>query len=232
MYFENFPLTYYSCYDDLSNVKIVTNITNRVKIYEEAKNKLALFDEYDIRDGETPEIVADKFYNNPQLHWVVLHVNDILDPRFDWPLSVNNLTRYCQGKYSNVNGIHHYEDGTGNVTSGNVIITSNSQFGNLYQGNVITNQTGLGTAVITTTTSSSNMLILVTQGGFNSGDKINLVGNTLNNANITATVTISGTPVTNYNYEDDLNESKRRIRVLKSVYVNSLISDFKKKLEI
>ena len=64
MYFENFPLTYYSCYDDLSNVKIVTNITNRVKISEEAKNKLALFDEYDIRDGETPEIVADKFYNN------------------------------------------------------------------------------------------------------------------------------------------------------------------------
>ena len=232
MYFDHFPLTYYSLYDDVSNVKIGTNITTRVRISDEAKNKIAIYDEYDIRDGETPEIVADRFYNNPQLHWIILHVNDILDPRFDWPLSVNNLLKFCEGKYTNVNGTHHYEDSTGNVTNGNVILTSSSSFNNFYVGNVIINDTGSGTAVITSKLSSSNIFILATEGGFSASDRISLYSNASVNANITSTVTVSGTPVTNYYYEDVKNESKRRIRILKTAYVNSLINDFKNKLEI
>lgn len=230
MYFENFPLTYYSCYDDLSNVKIVTNITTRVKISNEAKNKLALYDEYDIRDGETPEIVADRFYNNPQLHWIVLHVNDIIDPRFEWPLSVNNLYKYCQGKYSNVNGVHHYADNTGDVTTGNVILLSSSQFGSMSCSDVIVNETG-SIGVITSKIDSSNVFILATSGGFTAGEVVSLKSNTSVNATITSTTTLSGTAVTNFYYEDTLNEQKRRIKVLKPVYVNSVINDFKNKLE-
>ena len=59
MYFKSFPYTYYSL-DDTSTVQVVTNITTRVTLSEEVKNNLALFDEYDIKDGETPELIADK----------------------------------------------------------------------------------------------------------------------------------------------------------------------------
>ena len=230
MYFENFPLTYYTVYDDLSNVKIVTNITVRNKLSKEALDNILLYDEYDIKDGETPEIVADKFYNNPQLHWVVLLTNEIIDPRFDWLLSTNNLNRYCEGKYSNVYGVHHYEDNTGNVSPGNVILTSNSQFGNMNRGNVVINETG-SIGVITSSISASNVFVLATAGGFTAGDIVSLKSNSLVNASILSTVTISGTPVSNYSYEDTVNETKRRIKIIKPEYVNSLIDDFKRKLE-
>ena len=95
MYFEKFPTTFYTL-DDQKTVQIVRNIFLRLNINENIKNNLSLYDEYDVLDGETPEIVADKFYKNPQYHWLILHMNDILDPRFDWPLSTNNLIKYCQ----------------------------------------------------------------------------------------------------------------------------------------
>ena len=58
MYFQNFPYTYYSL-DNTNTVQIVTDITNRAVISDEVKNNLGLYDEYDIKDGETPELVAE-----------------------------------------------------------------------------------------------------------------------------------------------------------------------------
>lgn len=232
MYFKTFPYTYYTLYDDLSNVKLVTNITTRIKINDDVKNNLSVYDEYDIRDEDTPEILADKFYNNPELHWVILLYNDIIDPRFGWPLSSNNLKKYAQGKYSNINGIHHYEDLDEKIVNGNVFINSSSEFANLENSNVIINLNGLGIGAITSKISNSNVLVTVTAGGFASGDLIALVSNTQVNANITATTTISGIPVTNFLYEDRENEKKRRIKILKAPYVDQVIRDFKRKLEL
>ena len=232
MYFQNFPLAYYSLYDDLSNVNIVTNITARVKLSEEVKNNLSLFDEYDIRDGDTPEIVADRFYNNPQLHWIVLHTNEILDARFDWPQTADNLRRYCEGKYTNIDGVHHYEGTDGNQVNGNVYVQSNSNFANIFVGNVLVNLSSNGVGVVTQKVSSSNIRLLVSDGGFVTGDVIADVSNTVSNTAITSTSVVSGIPVTNFNYEDTVNESKRRIRILKARYVDSIVRDFKKQLEL
>ena len=229
MYFKSFPYTYYSL-DDASTVQVVTNLTTRVTLSDEVKNNLSLFDEYDIKDGETPELVADKFYSNPELHWLVLHYNEIIDPRFDWPLDTNNLSRYITGKYNNPNGVHHYEDANGNYSNGNVFILSSNAFANFNVNDVITNNTNIGTGYITVKNSSSNVKITVTTGGFISGDQIIKVSNTSVRANVTSTVVLSGTPVTNYDYEDIVNETKRRIKILKASYVDAIVNDFKKKL--
>ena len=227
MYFQNFPYTYYSL-DNTRTVQVVTDITNRAVISDEVKINLGLYDEYDIKDGETPELVADRFYNNPELHWIVLQYNDIIDPRFDWPLDTNNLTRYVTGKYYSLNGIHHYEDANLAITNGNVIINANVNYLNV--GNVVVNLSGTGTGYVTSKINSSNIFVRVTSGGFITGDVIANVANTVNNSTITATRTISGTPVTNYVYEDGVNESKRRIKILKTSYVDAVVRDFKKKL--
>ena len=229
MYFKSFPFTFYTL-DNTTTVQVVTNITNRTNISDEVKQNLSLFDEYDIKDGETPELLADKFYNNPELHWLILHYNDIIDPRFDWPLDTNNLSRYTAGKYANVTGIHHYEDASGNYSNGNVYLISSNAFSNFNVSDAVSNNTNIGTGYITLKNSSSNVLVTVTTGGFISGDQIKKSSNSLVNANITSTVTISGTPVTNYTYEDTVNESKRRIKILKASYVDAIVTDFKKKL--
>jgi len=229
MYFKSFPYTYYSL-DDASTVQVVTNLATRVTISDEVKNNLGLYDEYDIKDGETPELVADKFYRNSELHWLVLHYNEIIDPRFDWPLDTNNLNRYVAGKYANVSGIHHYEDANGNYANGNVYLISSSDFTEFNVDDAITNNTNTGTGYITQKISSSNVKVTVTTGGFISGDRIKNTSNTSSSANIISTAVLSGTPVTNYAYEDIVNESKRRIKILKPTYIDAIVNEFKKKL--
>ena len=229
MYFQNFPYTYYYL-DNTTTIQVITDITNRAVISDEVKTNLGLYDEYDIKDGETPELVADRFYNNPELHWIILQYNDIIDPRFDWPLDTNNLNRYVSGKYTNINAIHHYEDVNNNYTNGNVYLISSNDFTEFNTNDAITNITNTGTGYITQKISSSNVRVTVTTGGFISGDRIKNASNTSSSGNVTSTSVISGIPVTNLTYEDSVNESKRRIKILKASYVDAVVRDYKKKL--
>jgi hypothetical protein len=232
MYFTNFPYTLYSL-DDRETTQLVKNILVRIVIDQEIKNNLSIYDEYDVRDGDTPEIVADKFYNNPELHWIILHLNEILDPRFDWVLSTNDLTLYTDGKYADRDAIHHYiNDTTLNEVNGNVYLNSTSGFTNFNAGDVIVNNTNTGTGYITTKISSSNVNVVVTAGGFGTGDQVRLLSNSSITANIIQSQTIPGiTAVTNMVYEDEQNESRRRIKVLKPQYVQAVITELKNILE-
>lgn len=229
MYFKSFPYTYYSL-DNTSTVQVVTNITTRVTLSDEVKNNLSLYDEYDIKDGETPELVSDKFYNNPELHWLVLHYNDIIDPRFDWPLSTNNLKQYAEGKYNNIDAVHHYEDENGRDYNANLRILSSDEFYKFTIGDVLINNTNTGVAQLVSKTNNSNVVITVTSGGFIANDVIRLSSNAQSNAVVTSVTVLTGTPVTNLTFEDTQNETKRRIKILKPSYVDAVVNDFKKKL--
>jgi hypothetical protein len=111
-----------------------------------------------------------------------------------------------------------------------VYLISSADFTEFNVNDAITNITNSGTGYITQKNSSSNVRVTVTTGGFISGDRIRNTSNTSSSANITSTVVLSGTPVTNYTYEDEVNESKRRIKILKASYIDAIVSDFKKKL--
>ena len=80
MYFDKLPVTYYTL-DDARSVQLVRNIFLRVIITDEIKNNYSVYDEYDIQDGETPEILSSKIYGNSEYHWLILHMNEIIDPR-------------------------------------------------------------------------------------------------------------------------------------------------------
>lgn len=224
-YFTKFPKAAYTL-DNYRSAQVTPDIFKRVKFSIDLVNNFAAYDEYDVQDGETPEIVADLFYNDPTLHWVILHANEVVDPRFEWPLSQYNLLQFVEGKYGNASAIHHYEDTTGNVTNGNVIITSAAAFGSFGVDSVITNATNTGTAVVTSKPNVNALVVLTTNGGFRAGDTIALSTNASITANITATSAISGTAVTNYQYEDKINESRRRIKILKAEVVGDVINEF------
>jgi hypothetical protein len=102
----------------------------------------------------------------------------------------------------------------------------------LYEvGNVVVNSSNTGKGFVNGKPSSSIIFLTVTEGGFITGDIIR-VGNRANTtANVSAVTVVSGTPVTVYEYEDAVNETKRRIKILKSAYVDGIVRDFKKKLE-
>ena len=102
MYFENFPVITYKSKD-------VTNLLRRIAIRSKVKTNTLFFDTYDVKEGETPEIIADKLYGDPQLHWVIMIVNNIVDRYHGWPMFGNQFLDYVNEKYSNPSATHHYE---------------------------------------------------------------------------------------------------------------------------
>ena len=227
MYFQKFPYTFYTL-DDRKTTQLIQNILIRNKITDDIKNSFVMYDEYDVRDGDTPEILAYKFYGDSNLHWLVLHMNEILDPRFDWPLDTRKFQDYLNSKYPDINGIDHYEDSNENTINGNVILNA-SVFNNFNVGDVVYNLSSKGIGYITSS-SSTSIIVTTTEGGFKAGNLIsnNIMGTS--QATITSTTTITGTPVTFYIAEDRANEAKRRVRILKPQFVSAIIAEFDRKI--
>jgi len=216
MYFRNFPKNLYSF--DLSGASptTVTNIFSRFNFNSNVLNNAFAFYKYQLVDGDTPEIVAAKVYNDPMLHWVICLTNNLADPLFDLPLSQDALERKIvkQYEYSSIteaySTISHYVlevkktlsevNGPTTVTTSNNIVTLD-QYN--YSSNTIVTQ-----SLNTTTT-----------------EKITFYANNSNaNSATVATLTIASTykPVYVYDYEDNLNEEKREIKILKQEYIGPL----------
>ena len=108
MYFEQFPTI---PYDSQGNGKFknVKNLLRRVGIRAKVKTNTMLYDTYDVKNGETPESIAHKLYGDTELHWVIMLINNITDRYHDWPMSEQQFNTYLNEKYSNPDGIHHYE---------------------------------------------------------------------------------------------------------------------------
>lgn len=113
MYFRAFPKLLYSF--DNKEFHLLTDILRRVTINSKYKDTYVYYDEYLILDGDTPEMIADKHYGNPELHWVIFLVNEIVDPRYEWPLDQNTLVEFCKDKYGEdeIYSVHHYENTKG-----------------------------------------------------------------------------------------------------------------------
>jgi len=107
-YFETFPKLYYDIAGD-GNYKLITDILRRFKVRNRIQEDTVMFDKYEVTDGEKPEDVSMKFYGTPYHHWVILSMNNIKDRFYEWPLSVVDFQTYIAEKYTNPDGIHHYE---------------------------------------------------------------------------------------------------------------------------
>jgi hypothetical protein len=102
-YFNFFPKTLYSANNQVSSLDTITNITARFSFERTLKENSSIFYSYDIKDGDTPEIIARKFYDNSERHWIVLLFNDMIDPQFDWPMDERTLNEFIDSKYN-----YHY----------------------------------------------------------------------------------------------------------------------------
>ena len=108
MYFKNFPTIIYDAVGN-GEFKDVKNLLRRVAIRAKVKSNTLLYDTYDVKEGETPESIADKLYDDPELHWIVLLVNDITDRYHQWPMNFSQFNQFIIDKYDDVDGTHHYE---------------------------------------------------------------------------------------------------------------------------
>ena len=143
-YFSYFPKIYYDVRGNTKQTQsdTVTNIMARViikanswKQTDDNINQLVEsasgFVKYVIKDGDRPDTIADQFYGDSSLHWIILYANgaSMQKPWFDWPMTQYDLTKFVAKKYGsgNLNGTNHYASGGYQVDSdatGATIVTN------------------------------------------------------------------------------------------------------------
>lgn len=115
-YFSEFPNVDYT--NRFPNAKsndettVAKNLFRRPKLRNDVSQSITQFEYYNIEDGERPEEVARKVYQDPELDWVVLIANNIINVNEDWPLSSAQLPEYLLKKYGSeakLAEIKHYE---------------------------------------------------------------------------------------------------------------------------
>lgn len=116
-FFDLFPTIIYDIErDGLKKYQLVNDIFFRAAFIKEIKNKKLTYYSYRVTNGDTPDIVAAKIYNDPQLHWVILLLNDIVDPHSDWTMGDGAFSNYIEDKYGSIadayNTVHHIEKKT------------------------------------------------------------------------------------------------------------------------
>jgi hypothetical protein len=211
-FFNYFPKTFYTSNNTSSGIDTVTNIIARFGFEKKLKENSSAFYKYTIKDSDTPEIIAAKFYDHVERHWIVLLFNDIIDPQYDWPLDSRTLIQYVNTKYS----ANQYAD-TANTSVTGISWAQNTSHVKSYFKN-ITRTSSDGTDIVEKITVDANTYanIAATSTSY-----------TLNNSS-SITETISKTTQTYYDYEVELNESKREIRLLKSDFVPEVEKEFKR----
>lgn len=87
---------------DISKRFIVKNIEN-----EKSKN---IYFWHTIKNWKSPENVAYDFYGSCDYVWVILALNNIVNPFKDWLYSDDEMKMYINDKWgTNMYKIHHYE---------------------------------------------------------------------------------------------------------------------------
>ena len=110
-YFTYFPTTAYDVRGDKNKLRIdrITNVLVRARKKLEITNA-GLFEQYFIADSDRADTLAYQFYKDSTLHWLIMYANYMTNPYYDWPLPYFDLQKFVAKKYTNINGIHHYED--------------------------------------------------------------------------------------------------------------------------
>ena len=115
-YFEELPdISYVSLLPKTGNNDeriTVKNIFKRAKLRTDVDQAITGFSYYQIPENTRPDVVAQDIYGDPELDWVILITNNIMNVRDEWPLSNNDLYDYMLEKYGSVeklNEINHWE---------------------------------------------------------------------------------------------------------------------------
>ena len=114
-YFREFPnINYVSLLPDRNKNEeriLVKNIFKRAKLRTDIKFGITMFERYQVEENMRPEAIANRIYQDPELDWVILLVNNITNVRDQWPLSNNDLYNYMLDKYgqTGLTDVHHYE---------------------------------------------------------------------------------------------------------------------------
>ena len=191
-YFKQVPdFEYVSRLPDakISDYIAVKNLFKKAELRPDIFQDLSTFQKYQIKGDDRPDNVAEDFYQDSSLDWLVLTCNNIINVQTEWPMSQRDFDRFLldkYGTYANLESTHHHETLEVKNSKGVVMVEKGleveSDFSFSYYDWWLKEQKTIATA--------------------------NLV-----------------TEVTNYQYEEKIEDAKRNIFLLKVRYLNLVTDD-------
>ncbi len=242
-YFDLFPKIPYDINGEGLTTESVTNIFKRYGILKDVLSNASSYVLYEVDDNDTPEILAERVYNDAGAGWMILYANKIIDPQFDWPMSDEVFKKYLIEKYGSLANAqttyHHYEkvvettvgDQTYKRTylvdkerltenSLNVPYTYYEPYDGVFS---LTVDTLYVTADNTAFTADHS-----NHAGFNDTSLPEYYSYEVHDVNDKSVyLNTYGRAVTNYDYEYEQNEARRYIKVIKAEYYSQIMREFR-----
>lgn len=247
MYFNTFPKIYYD-FDfngEDQSLRILTDITKNIRVRKAILENITLYDEYDVQEGDTFEIISERIYGNPEYHWILMILNQRYDYINDLPIHQYEFDEYVDSIYGegNANVVHHYEK-SGLVVEAKATLkvpTNTIDPDNKFKINdYILNSTTYA-RVDAIDVAERRLSISLQRGSFKFGDMVEVYGFRDNEEKQTTEYTRAlvfqipqnalnipdvYSPVTNYDHEIKLNEKKRRIKILSPELLPQVLREF------
>ena len=187
-YFKQVPdFEYVSRLPDakISDYIAVKNLFKKAELRPDIFQDLSTFQKYQIKGDDRPDNVAEDFYQDSSLDWLVLTCNNIINVQTEWPMSQRDFDRFLldkYGTYANLESTHHHETLEVKNSKGVVMLEKGLEVESDFTDWWLKEQKTVATA--------------------------NLV-----------------TEVTNYQYEEKIEDAKRNIFLLKVRYLNLVTDD-------
>ena len=114
-YFDLFPDVELPSFSDKRRSSFdyikLKNLFKRGRVRDDIYGNVTAFSKYLVLDGERPDSVAKKLYDDENLDWIILLSNNIINVQDEWPMGQFDFQRYLDNKYSRdqLGEIHHYE---------------------------------------------------------------------------------------------------------------------------
>ena len=194
----------------LPNAKIgeympVKNLFKRGVLREDIFQDLSVFTKYKVRGDDRPDNVASDFYGDSNLDWLVLISNNVINIQSEWPMSQQSFDNYLINKYT--------QSGDSDTDTYNRIYNGVHH----YETKQIKNSADIEILAEGLTVSPEYTLTYYDWlvDGYVSLSKAD---DEAYNASLV-------TPVTNYEYEEKIEDDKTNIFLLKPLYVSLVIDD-------
>lgn len=288
-YFENFPRILTTQPNGTSTLSL--NLMSRVNIVPSLLNNPSVYYKYKMQEGDLPEIVANKYYDNPYRYWIFLYGNQTMDPQWDLGLSYEIFKKYLIDKYTEqskstktgvvfegtIDGVvlnvdNFFSENPSNVITKGMVITGPGVAKNTIIKEFLTGTGSTGTYEITIPQVLSNRVTMYsdviswTQSTVKYYRKLVITLDSLTNTrtvnafnvdedtwaalpqnlvttktfppdpvsgmSYTVTTTISKDTISIYDYEEQLNESKKEVRIVNKSYTEDIENKLKSLLSV
>ena len=179
-YFRNIPKVNYDIFGaEPNNYRSVTNIMKKIKFKPKVLEDISDYYPYYVKEGERPDIISHQKYGTVAYAYLIMLINDIYDPNFDWPLSSQQFEQYIRNKYGTVESA----------------MSTTKYYYQIVRAEV---------ARIGTAERIPEVKFIVDETTYNALD------------------TEDRTTQTNYEWEDELNDNKREIKLINSEFIQDI----------